>query len=231
MNSDINLSGLLIRDMRWQVATAGPSPFDNKRTELFLLGCRKAMSGDACKGCFNPSTWDNSKAEFNHDPIEVAKIINKFAPNKYITIGGGEPTDQIENLIILCDELKKYNFHIMLYTWRELNKVFNKINYSSNKDCNYKYEIDIKKMKNLLKYVDMIVDGEYIESKRMYNSEASDGFLSSIGSANQIIWSKNEEGNLIGAYMENIKEVKINNKNYLDYNLKTDNVSYFEINL
>ena len=48
-----DMSGLLIRDLKWSVKTAGPSPFNNERTELFLLGCKKAMSGKPCKGCFN----------------------------------------------------------------------------------------------------------------------------------------------------------------------------------
>ena len=119
---DGDMSGIKLRDVRWSVETAGPSPFDNKRTELFLLGCKKAMSGNPCKGCFNSTTWDASKALESHDPIKMAKHINDNAPNKYITIGGGEPTDQIDNLIILCKELKKYGFHIMMYTWKELKK-------------------------------------------------------------------------------------------------------------
>lgn len=226
-----NLSDLLIRDMRWEVTTAGPSPFNNKRTELFLLGCKKAMNGDACKGCFNSSTWDSSKAEFGHDPTLVAGIINKHAPNKYITIGGGEPTDQLENLIVLCSELKKYDFHIILYTWRELNKIFNKVNYSSSNDCNKKYEIDSKKIKELLNYIDIVIDGEYIEEENMYDFKANDGFLSSIGSTNQIVWSKNEEFSFIGMSMKNIVKLNLNNKNQLEYDIKEDNVPYFKINI
>ena len=32
-----DLSGLLLRDVKWKVTTAGPSPHNNERTELFLL--------------------------------------------------------------------------------------------------------------------------------------------------------------------------------------------------
>lgn len=186
MNNSIlennNLSGLLIRDMRWRITTAGPSPHNNERTELFLLGCNKAMSGNPCKGCFNSSTWDNSKAEFSHDPIKVAELINKHAPNKYITIGGGEPTDQIDNLIILCKELKKYNFNILVYTWRELKHTV-------------AFESPFReKMLELYKHIDIIIDGEYKEEERLYQENNDDGFYSSIGSGNQIIWKKLELG-------------------------------------
>ena len=56
--------GLRIFDIKWQVKTAGPSPNENKRIEVFLLGCDKAMQGNPCKGCFNSVTWDKSIAEF-----------------------------------------------------------------------------------------------------------------------------------------------------------------------
>ena len=111
--------GLKIFDIKWQVTTAGPSPNGNKRIEVFLLGCQKAMKGYACKGCFNSPTWDASKAEWSWDPIELADMINeKCDPNnKYITIGGGEPTDQIRKLIPFTKRLKEHGFHIMMYTW------------------------------------------------------------------------------------------------------------------
>ena len=38
-----DMSGILLRECNWSVKTAGPSPDDNNRTELFLLGCNKAM--------------------------------------------------------------------------------------------------------------------------------------------------------------------------------------------
>ena len=81
--------GLRVFDIKLKATTAGPSPDNNQRVELFLLGCNKAMCGTACKNCFNSITWNAGKAEFSWDPIEVAERINIMAPNKYITIGGG----------------------------------------------------------------------------------------------------------------------------------------------
>ena len=81
--------GLKVFNIKLKTTTAGPSPDGNQRVELFLLGCKKAMYGDACPGCFNSITWNADKAEFSWDPVEVAERINIIAPNKYITIGGG----------------------------------------------------------------------------------------------------------------------------------------------
>lgn len=196
-----DMSGILLRDCNWAVKTAGPSPDENRRTELFLLGCNKAMSGNPCKGCFNSTTWDASKAEWSHDPIKMAEHINNCAPNKYITIGGGEPTDQIDNLIILCRELKKYGFHIMIYTWRDLE---NSLTYPAavqgNKLDDKKFNLAYK-LNELLKYVDIVVDGEYKEELRLWDGAKEDGLISSIGSGNQIVWDIRDK---IGYEMKDI---------------------------
>lgn len=214
-----DMSGIKLRDVRWSVKTAGPSPFDNDRTEIFLLGCNKAMSGNPCKGCFNSSTWNASKAEWSHDPILMAQHINNNAPHKYITIGGGEPTDQIDNLIILCRELKKYDFHIMMYTWRELKEELTlKPSYTGinlNKDPHYFTKGIGDKLKDLFKYVDVIVDGQYKEEERLWNGDKGDGLISSVGSGNQIIWNVNKK---YGFSMRDI--------DYLWINPETNNLLY-----
>jgi hypothetical protein len=209
-----DMSGIKLRDCRWSVKTAGPSPYNNERTELFLLGCKKAMSGNPCQGCFNSTTWDASTAEWTHDPIKMAEHIKRNAPNRYITIGGGEPTDQIDNLIILCKELKKYRFHIMIYTWRELKHIT-----VSNKE-------DIKKLDpysfmfkvhELLKYVDIVVDGEYKQEERLWDGTKEDGLISSVGSGNQIVWNIPYN---YGYHMRDIDSLILHDDNFLLYALK-----------
>ena len=81
--------GLSVFDIKLEATTAGPSPDNNKRTEVFLLGCKKAQQGNPCPGCFNSITWDTSRVEFTRDPVELAAFLNEITPNKYITIGGG----------------------------------------------------------------------------------------------------------------------------------------------
>lgn len=181
-----DMSGILLRECNWSVTTAGPSPFNNQRTELFLLGCNKAMSGNACKGCFNSTTWDNSTALWSHDPVKMAEHINNNAPNKYITIGGGEPTDQLDNLIILCKELKKYGFHIMMYTWRNLMYELTPL-WMKPKPYSLKV-LPTGQLLKLLRYIDIVVDGDFKLEQRLWDGTKGDGLLSSIGSGNQRVF-------------------------------------------
>ena len=202
-----DMSGILLRDCNWSVTTAGPSPYNNERTELFLLGCNKAMKGNPCKGCFNSTTWNKETALWSHDPIKMAEHINNNAPNKYITLGGGDPTDQIDNLIILCKELKKYDFHIMMYTWRdlkhELDLIFNH-HMTAYYGISSIEKLDFaEKMWELIRHLDIIVDGEYKQEERLYQQELGDGMLSSIGSGNQRVWdikAMNERAIAISRY-------------------------------
>lgn len=223
-----DMSGIKLRECNWSVKTAGPSPYENNRVELFLLGCNKAMSGNPCKGCFNSTTWDASKAMWTHDPVLMAQHINNNAKHKYITIGGGEPTDQIDNVIILCKELKKYDFHIMIYTWRDLKHLlrFNKLN--ANLDENDEEFILCGKMNTLLNYVDIVVDGEYKEEERLWDGTKEDGLISSVGSGNQIIWDIHKK---IGFAMRDLESIWLSPTNRFmclvkDLNCKSNHIKF-----
>lgn len=210
--------GLKIFDIRWETTTAGPSPYDNKRTELFLLGCKKAAQGNPCMGCFNSPLWDSSIAEFSWDPEEVADRINELAPNKNITIGGGEPTDQIDYLIPLCKKLKEYGFHIIMYTWRDLERILrNHPPYVFPTDFDFSIHISRSKIKHLLKYLDIVIDGQFDVNEVLYDSSVCDGFLNSIGSGNQKIWDLKT---MKYKYMRDLKGIKLYKNNNLVYELK-----------
>lgn len=207
-------------NVRWDVTTAGPSPDNNSRTEVFLLGCNRAIEGNPCPGCFNSIMWHREHATITHDPHDVAKQIMEHAPNKYITIGGGEPTDQIEDLVILCKDLKEAGYHILVYTWRKLTS-FLSGEYGPSMQSN---------MVELLKYIDILVDGEFILEERVYNSDAEDGCYNSVGSANQIVWDVQSR---IGYAMRDIVSLELTEQNELKYHVKdTDqmkNISWEEL--
>ena len=197
-----------IFDIKWQANTAGPTPprYNNYRTELFLFGCNRAKEGRPCKGCFNSMIWDDSIVQKTYSAHEVADKIIKYAPNKYVTIGGGEPTDQFEELIELSRILHDNGFHIMVYTWKNLMQLSN----SESPDSVHFH--------NLMKYVDMIVDGEYDYTKRLYNENKNDGLLNSIGSGNQTVWYKTSCSDHIiftGYKMDNIKSLSYDENNFL----------------
>ena len=84
--------GLKVFDIKFDITTAGPSPLDNnRRIELFLLGCDKAMCGHPCPGCFNKKLWDANLAQHSCDIDSLANWIIERTPieERYITIGGG----------------------------------------------------------------------------------------------------------------------------------------------
>lgn len=128
------------------------------RNTLFISGCLHH-----CHGCHNPQTWDfNYGYEFTKE--KQKEFIKKCKDNPLldgITISGGDPIYSSKELIPFLKEYKKENptHTIWLYT-------------------GFKYE-DIKD-NEILKLIDILVDGEYIEDLR-------DITLAFRGSSNQRI--------------------------------------------
>jgi len=80
------------------------------RTVLFMQGCDLH-----CKGCQNRSTWElNNGKEISVD--DLFKELKENIFNKKITISGGEPLVQKEELKLLIDKLSDDGFDIALYT-------------------------------------------------------------------------------------------------------------------
>ena len=125
------------------------------RYVIFTQGCPHH-----CKGCHNEQTWDFSKGHW----VNEASIIKDILSNPLldgITISGGEPLAFEENqkgLIRIADVIRKHSKTVWLYT-------------------GYLYE-QIKD-KEIIKHIDMIVDGPFIERCKCY-----EGFK---GSSNQRI--------------------------------------------
>lgn len=211
--------GIRLFDINWNCKTAGPSPANNERVEVFLLGCKKAAEGHACPGCFNSITWDASKAEFSWNPTKLADKIADYTSNRYITIGGGEPTDQIENLIPFCKRLKERGFHILMYTWKELNTDEDG-GYTLKQDIfDYDYFKDTHCPTELMYYIDIVIDGEFKPEEKLYISDTYDGLYGSVGSGNQRIWDiKNNHKK----YMRDLKGIQLDSNNKLMYILKEE---------
>lgn len=162
------MDNLKIFSVNWAAKTAGPSP-DGTRTELFLMGCRKAAEGNPCKGCFNPDLWKD-QATITYSPMDAAEQIERFSPNKYLTIVGGEPLDQPEPLAELCTLLKAKGFHILVFTHYTLDYLL--------------FSGEFPRIQDLIDNIDIMIDGEYEETSRIYDVDA--GCI--IGSANQTVW-------------------------------------------
>ena len=155
-------------DVLWRTKNAGASPDDNRRTELYFAGCRKALSGYPCKNCFNPALWDDTY-NIPHDTTEIVDALDRHHIPKYVTIVGGEPTDQKEGLVELIDELYRRGYETVLFTWHDVFWI--------------RMNIGI----DTLKKIAYAVCGPYVEEERIYDTSRDDGVHNVIGSGNQVI--------------------------------------------
>ncbi len=149
--------------VRGKSETAGLSP-TGSRTEVFLAGCKMAREGHPCQGCFNQDLWET-------DMWPVVTVDDLYQDilaegNKYVTIVGGEPLDQYEELVLLCGLLKESGCHIVLITHYTFNEL-------------------IEKYSDILSYADVIIDGRYDASKRIFDEVSRPGVHHVIGSSNQ----------------------------------------------
>ncbi|MGL5330152.1 MAG: anaerobic ribonucleoside-triphosphate reductase activating protein [Peptostreptococcaceae bacterium] len=133
------------------------------RVTVWFSGCNMIPK---CKGCFNPSTWDcNSGIEFTED---TKQYLLGLLSNEYIsglTITGGNPTDYLSDGVIidLAKEVKEAYPNKTIWLW-----------------SGSVYEDLIKRFdsRELLEYVDVLVDGRFTE-------ELKDKSLAWRGSKNQ----------------------------------------------
>ena len=152
------------------------------RVSLFVQGCPFH-----CPGCFNPETWDfkGGKA-YNH---EVNNELMSLCDHDYISglsILGGEPLDihNATTVFLICQQFKQLYPNKTIWIWTGNNFTDNEWqlrNVRIDETCYHSF----KEM--LDKYVDVIVDGPFIEAKK-------DLSLQWRGSSNQRIWMKNENG-------------------------------------
>lgn len=120
-----------------------------------------------CKGCFNPETWKfNEGKEFKVDDLNyILENINKNNIKRNLSVLGGEPlcSPNIDGVLQLCKVFKKIYPEKKIYLW-----------------TGYLYEEFDKKQKEILKYIDVLVDGKFEENKKNIS-------LSFRGSSNQRI--------------------------------------------
>lgn len=109
------------------------------RFAIFMQGCERH-----CRGCHNPQTQDLNGGML----MDTAVIIDEFKKDSLacgITLTGGEPFLQADAAIELAHAAKKIGMSVWCYT-------------------GFKFE-DVH-ASPLLRYVDVLVDGEYRQSER-----------------------------------------------------------------
>lgn len=108
-----------------------------------------------CKGCHNPETWDFNGGKKVDKKEVVEKIKNLLIKNgikRNLSILGGEPLalQNIEDTIYILKEIKEVYPEIKTYLWT--GYTIEEINKFDNKD--------------FLNYIDVLIEGRYIEEQR-----------------------------------------------------------------
>lgn len=124
------------------------------RYVIFTQGC-----SHNCKDCHNPQTHDFNGGK----DIKVTFILEDILNNPLIdgiTLSGGDPFFQASKLIELCKAIKNNNLTIWAYTGFIFDEF---MKFKNNLDCDKRINKD---MLELLNYIDVVVDGPYIQEQR-----------------------------------------------------------------
>lgn len=111
------------------------------RTSVYFAGCNHH-----CPGCHNPQSWDAAGGmEMTID--EIIAVIDENDFN--VTLSGGDPLMQVEGVTELARRLKEAGRNVWCYT-------------------GYTYEqvSASPQLSGVLPYIDVLVDGAFIESRR-----------------------------------------------------------------
>ena len=152
-----------------------------KRYCIWFQGCSKK-----CRGCFNKNALDFQGGE-EKDTQAIIEDILKTKDIEGVTFLGGEPFEQFEALYEIASKVKKENLSVLCFTGKkfaEIKKNFSKI----------------------LPFVDILIDGEFIEKKLDYSRPW-------VGSSNQKYYFLSDR------YNESILK---NYKNKTEINIKKD---------
>lgn len=131
--------------IRKQDISNGPG----NRISIFVQGCNHH-----CKGCFNPETWNFSDGHLWNRRIQTLFV--ELANDRDIagfSILGGEPLQQGKEMLELVKAIKEqYGDKKSIWMW-----------------TGYVYEDLDDLQKEIISYIDVLVDGPFIESQKSLN--------------------------------------------------------------
>lgn len=124
-------------DIRYNTIVDG----DGFRNTIYAAGCDVF-----CRGCHNPELWDVE----NGNPVTINSLLRALLNSRCdVTFSGGECSLQANAFAKLARELKEAGKNIWLYSGHRLDTLIR----------------DAQTL-NLLKFVDVLVDGPYIEEEK-----------------------------------------------------------------
>lgn len=111
------------------------------RTAIYFAGCRHQ-----CPGCHNPQSWDfNGGSEMTLD--EIMQVIEE--EDFDVTLTGGDPMYNAENMAILAKAIKVSGHSVWLYTGFTIEQI-----------------LESDELSKPLPYLEAIVEGPFIQSLR-----------------------------------------------------------------
>lgn len=133
------------------------------RVVLWLSGC-----SHHCYNCQNPQTW-NPNGGILFDESAKQEIFNELSKDYIsgLTLTGGDPLHEnnIDEVLSLVNEIRiSYSQkNIWLYTGYSIEDI---INFDTNSVSQQNFDRCKFIRKSILTYIDVLVDGEYIDEQR-----------------------------------------------------------------
>ena len=120
------------------------------RTVIWTQGC-----SHNCQGCHNPETHDFTQG-FEIDTEEIKKKLSTVKNQDGVTLSGGDPFFQPDASLDIAKYCQDNNLNVWCYT----GFTFEQLKDMSEKNSS---------IKNLMKNIDVLVDGKFEENKKSYN--------------------------------------------------------------
>jgi anaerobic ribonucleoside-triphosphate reductase activating protein len=152
-----------------------------ERFVIWTQGCRKG-----CKNCYNPETWSHYRNNLIDIDLLVEEIKNSSTSG--VTISGGDPFEQPEELFYLLTKIKQLSLSdgVIVFSGYTIE------------------EIRVREeLRKSLDYIDVLIDGLYIDEKRISSGLAGSSnqefhFLTDKISRDNILIDQEVEIHLLG---------------------------------
>ncbi len=118
---------------------------DGIREVLFVAGCPHR-----CEGCHNPESWDWTNYKEMMHPYDLFDELTSNPLAEGITLSGGEPMMYAKQLLPLVQRIKAET-DLTIWCWS---------------GWTYEQLTMMKHTNELLKYIDVLVDGKFINELR-----------------------------------------------------------------
>lgn len=162
----------------------------NTRFCIWVQGC-----SIRCKGCANSHMWNRADGTI-YDVEDMVELIASYKDKiEGITFLGGEPLEQIEAVTYISKKVQELGLTVLVFTGYDYQEI------SSRQD-----------VKELIKHIDMLIDGKYDETQRDFSRAW-------VGSSNQnyYFFSDKYDESVITRFKNKI-ELRIDKNNKISFN-------------